>query len=39
MDKDDIIQFVAAANVMPTESKIGDIIERSNSIKVGVYRR
>ena len=39
MDKDDIIQFVAAANVMPTESKIGDISERSNSIKVGVYRR
>ena len=39
MDKDDIIQFVAAANVMPTESKIGDIIEKSNSIKVGVYRR
>lgn len=39
MDNDSIIQFVAAANVMPSDSRIGDIIERSNKIKVGVYRR
>lgn len=39
MDNDAIIQFVAAANIMPSDSKIGDIIERSNKIKVGVYRR
>lgn len=39
MDNDSIIQFVAAANVMPPDSRIGDIIERSNKIKVGVYRR
>lgn len=39
MDNDAIIQFVAAANIMPSDSRIGDIIERSNKIKVGVYRR
>lgn len=39
MDNDAIIQFVAAANIMPSDSRIGDIIERSNRIKVGVYRR
>lgn len=39
MDNDSIIQFVAAANIMPSDSRIGDIIERSNKIKVGVYRR
>ncbi len=39
MDNDAIIQFVVAANIMPSDSRIGDIIERSNKIKVGVYRR
>lgn len=39
MDNDAIIQFVAAANIMLSDSRIGDIIERSNKIKVGVYRR
>lgn len=39
MEKDDIIQFVAACNIMPSKSKIGEIVEKSSSIKVGVYRR
>lgn len=39
MDKDDIIQFVASCNMMPPKSKIGDIVEKSSKINVGVYRR